>query len=210
MIDIIILNFLRLYIYNIMSFDINRKGPVPKRVSAPPSRDEINRSSPKEIMSPKRISDPPSRNDFGVRSKVYDEEDKTKKFRNMIQGFVIVPKNLWVLLPLNAFIRYEKNDGSLVLGGYIYKKFLTNMENSVDSFELSTKKDGKGDHYIGYFAEIKQIYKRPPEDYQIEHQLMIENIRNLSSKINGVNDYDQKIMLLSNKIDAIISKLSNR
>jgi hypothetical protein len=196
-----------------MSFDLNKKGPAPRRVSSgtesPASRPRSASVSP----SSSKISTP--------KLEPAEYEEKKKMFGELITGYTIIPKDQWGSIPDKSFIRYSKRDGSFVKGGYILYKTSDTPDGMITSFKLSTKKPPqKGSEYVAYLAEIDKIFKRPPDNYVIEHNLRNKQLTDIVAVINqlkssgGKNDSDRiskierDIQALQNKIDKICIKLN--
>jgi len=122
-------------------------------------------------------------------------EDEIKEY---LKNSILIPKEQWNNLPINAYISYKKDDGKFIKGGYIKLIF---TKNNKDYLIYGTKIDKyNNDRYYKEFTinldNILEIYKRIDQSAMLEYQIIKNNISKLLDHVN-------------NKIDDIITRLLN-
>jgi hypothetical protein len=167
------------------------------------------------IPTPKRVSGASTPHRSGYVTPTLQNIDPKK--RELIHGYSIVPKNMWDMLTIGTHIRYLKNDGNLMLGGYINN--IQKVEGILNAFELCTERNVNNPNaklYICLLADVNQIYKRPPDEYYIEHILRTMQIKDIMNKLGGdgpSNNDNAKVNALEEEIKSLkkqIVTLTNR
>lgn len=153
-------------------------------------------------------------NDKQIRKNIKNitEDDK----EDMLIGYQKVPKSEWKDLKYYTHIRYEKNDGSFMKGGFIKNVWKNNDENKI-KIELTT-------NFNSYNAfvwsinlnNIKNIWKRndnpmtnnnsnlTPLTERVEKLEMI--CSNIVKEIQNNNNEQKRILNLIAKLNNKISK----
>lgn len=154
--------------------------------------------------------------------KVYDTPPKPVDMEKMLQGYELVPINLWKTLKYKTHIRYLRTDGNMKKGGYILHVEETTDSSGAPSlkFDIISGFYQNSVKWSVYSSSIDKIWKKvtneEPDPNAALAQKCLQEIENIKDDMNyckkSIDLIKQEIQKLSNensRIVNLIRKLHN-
>jgi hypothetical protein len=129
-----------------------------------------------------------------------------EEIKEFLKNSILVPKEQWKDIAINAYISYIKDDNKFIKGGYVKLIF---EKNNNTYLIYGTKIDKyTNDRYYKEFtinlSNIKEIYKKIDQSAIMEYQIikthitkLIDNTNNkLEEILNRLNNTEKKIVKL--------------
>lgn len=113
-----------------------------------------------------------------------DSRNNPASANNIEAGFEEVPAGSWIELDIGTFIKYKKNDGTIVRGGYIMSK---NYEKHA-LFLRSEAKDPNSKQWQVKLDAITNLWKKVKVDEDIN--LIARMIKALNDRIINLEQID--------------------
>lgn len=122
-----------------------------------------------------------------------------EQIKELVEGYIIVPPDKWDDIPIGSHIRYIKNDGVFVRGGFVTSHWLNKENKQFIHLANSFKKKNQG--YATWpvaHESVSKIYKKVDRDSNIE----MDVVRTKTSEIiNEINKLVSVIKAQKKRID---------
>ena len=138
-----------------------------------------------------------------VGTKTPAGKNSKEEIRALLIGYVIVPKGSWRSIPYKAHLRYFKQDGTFVRGGF-FKNFWVDKGNGKEMMQLENNLNRGAGNYATWGAaldSIKTVYKKPDKSSAIEVTSMYTKIEKQRTSINVLVDAINNIDLRLKKME---------
>lgn len=136
-----------------------------------------------------------------VKAKVPITPDEWKR---MLTEYIPVKRTDWANIPYRSHVRYEKNDGTYVRGGFVKTSWEKN-----GTYHIMLENDRvnrRGPNYVSWTissANVRMVYKKHDRSIAIEADSMTSRIDVLAAKVND-------IINVVNAIEVRLRKLESR
>lgn len=140
---------------------INKKNDNKKNKLNDNKGKEINKEEPKKVIS-------------------YTKEKKNE----MLEGYLLINKKKWYTIPLDSHIRYIRNDGKFVAGGFVKRKW---EKEDKKFFLLGKSLYDNNRTWVTELSKLKTIYKKVNEQAKMEISMLKNSILDLNKKVNKNN-----------------------
>ena len=156
------------------------------------------------LLKPEKGNKPETEAKFGpvtIRGKRTITEDEK---RELLVGYITVPPEKWDTIPYKSHIRYVKDDGTFVRGGFFKNYWKGKDETQMMQLEnnLNRKTQGYATWAVA-LTGVKTIYKKVGKAQAIEvgnvYQKLEVQRRTINSLVDAINKLDRRVRVLEGK-----------
>jgi hypothetical protein len=140
----------------------------------------------------------------------------------LLVGYTEVPRDQWISIPYKTHIRYLRNDGKMVKGGYVVSLINTTDKDGKNTIKIdivANMSQPNAMNWSIYGSSIDKIWKQDSSSNQGAMELQniqtklnkaMERITELNEKNNLIVGEIQRIKNENNRIIQMVIKLNNK